>query len=342
MRKKLVIFFSTLALYSAFGQDIHFSQYFIAPQLINPAGFGVLNSFEAGLQYKGQWNAFTNGYTSAAVFANKSFRKADASPSKASLAAGLNVVYDKAGSSNLTRLRAEIPVNVTKRVGSGSFLTGGIYLGYGQTTVKSDNFTWGNQFDGYQYNSTFSSNEGQMGQTRSYLDCGVGISHLALKKGPDQLPLNVLGFSISHLNKPNYSLYNDGGDGLGMRINVYDYYHIYLNNSLSVVPSVFLQYQSRAYEVIVGAALKRQFKDNNDPKKSKYASIGVLYRVQDMCALNAVLEMGNYTIGLNYDFNVSSLTSSSRSFGGFEIALKFINPFQGSLKGTSKVIEKKI
>lgn len=343
MRKKVFIFFSTLALGTVFGQDIHFSQYYMGPQLINPAGFGALNSFEAGLQYKGQWNSFTNGYTSMAAFVNKSFRKeANVNTSKAYLSAGLNVVYDKAGSTSLTHFKAELPVNVTKRISSSSFLTAGLYIGYGQLAANAGSFTWGNQFDGSSYNSSLSSNEATVGQTHSYLDCGVGLSHVAVKKGVEQnLPLNVFGFSVSHLNQPNYSLYGSGG-ALGMRVNFYDYCNLYLANSpLSIVPSVLVQYQSKAYELVLGAALKRMFRDANDPKKTKSASVGVLYRMSDVCALNCMLEMNNFNFGINYDFNVSKLITSSRSFGGAELSLKMVNPFQYSYKN-SKLLEKKI
>ena len=297
MRKKLVLYLlSAFATNTAFCQDIHFSQYFVAPQIINPAGFGVLNSFEAGLQYKGQWNSFTSGYTSVAAFANKSFKKQkDVNSSKAYASVGLNVIYDKAGSSPLTHFKAELPVNVTKQLSTTGFLTAGVYLGYGQIAVKNDNFTWGNQFDGYQYNSSFGSNEATGGQTKSYLDCGAGLSHVVLKRGVEVTsPLNVIGFSVSHLNKPDYSLSGTSGQKLDMRINFYESYHFYFKNTpISVVPSVLFQYQASAYEVVLGASVKKAFKDNADTKKSKYASLGLYYRLQDMCALNCILELNN-------------------------------------------------
>lgn len=341
MRKQLLYLFSVLVLNDLIGQDIHFSQYYVAPQLINPSAFGALNSFEGGLQYKGQWNSFTNGYTSFAAFANKSFKKQkDANSSRAYFSAGLNVIYDKAGSNQLTHFKAELPVNVTKKVGSSSFLTGGLYAGFGQLAAKNDNFTWGSQFDGYQYNSALGSNEVNTLQSKSYLDCGAGLTFITLSKGREaaaNAPQNVTGFSISHLNRPDYSLYGTSSQKLGMRINFYEYYHIYFANSpFSLVPSLLVQYQSKAYELVVGTYLRHAFKDNSE-KSSKYLSIGAFYRLQDMCALSCMIEMNQYSLGVNYDFNISRLITTSRSFGGLELSLKMNSPFQYAPKAAGNI-----
>jgi len=348
MRKLIFTYLVVLmAVRTVLGQDIHFSQYFVAPQLLNPSAFGVMNSFEAGLQYKGQWNSFTNGYTSFAAFANKSFRsQKKANSSKAYVSAGLNLIYDKAGSLPLTSFKAEIPVNVTKRVSNTGFLTAGLYVGFGQMAMHNNNLSWGNQFDGYQYNSSLGSNEVVAAQNKNYADCGVGVSHVLFKDEKDgekdmSLPRNMIGFSASHLNRPAYSLY--GADvPLQMRFNFYEYYYLYFNNSdLSLVPSLLAQYQGNAYELIVGAQIRRRFKDIANPdKRSKYIGAGLFYRMGDVCAVNVMAEMSNYSLGINYDFNVSKLTSSSKSFGGLEISLKIVDPFRYSNKNAGTILEK--
>lgn len=336
MRKLAFIYLvSLLATKNLSGQDIHFSQYFVAPQLINPSGFGVLNSFEAGLQYKGQWNSFTNGYTSFAVFANKSFKKQkDVNSSKAYCSAGLNFSVDRAGDNRLSHFKAEVPVNVTKRVSSKSFLTAGLYVGFGQLSVRNDNLTWGSQFDGYQYNSSLGNNETSVLQSKNYLDCGAGLSFVTLQKDKELSALkNNVGFSISHLNRPDYSLYGMPKQRLNMRINFYEYYHFYFkNSSLSLIPSLLVQYQASAYEVIVGANVRKVFKESVDSRQS--LSVGLFYRLKDMCAVNCMVDLNKYSIGLNYDFNISKLIASSRSFGGLEISVKMKTPFKYASGGS--------
>ena len=43
-----------------------------------------------------------------------------------------------------------------------------------------------------------------------------------------------------------------------------------------------------------------------------------------------MIEMANYAIGINYDFNISGLKTVSKSKGGIEISLRYVNlnPFQ--------------
>jgi len=341
MKKLTVLYLACLFVTEKLsGQDIHFSQYFVAPQLISPSSFGVLNSFEAGLQYKGQWNSFTNGYTSFAAVTNKSFKKQEnVNSSKAYVSAGLNLILDKAGDNQLTHFKAEIPVNITKRVSSRGFLSAGLYAGFGQLAVKNDDLTWGSQFDGYEYNAALGSNETSVLQSKNYLDCGVGLSFVTLQKEKETISLkNNMGISVSHLNRPDYSLYGMPDQRLNMRINFYEYYHLYLrNSSLSVIPSVLFQYQANAYELVLGASVRKAFKESADTRQS--LSLGLFYRLQDMCALTCMAELGKYSIGLNYDFNISKLMTTSRSFGGLEISVKMNNPFRYAL-ASSKVMGK--
>lgn len=328
MRKLLFYVAATVVTSNIFGQDIHFSQYFVAPQLINPSAFGVINAFEGGVQYKGQWNSFTKGYTSFAAFANKSFKKqTNVNTSKAYFSAGVNFIFDKAGDNQLTHFKAEIPVNVTKKLTSNSFLTAGLYVGFGQLSVKNDNFTWGSQFDGYEYNSALGSNETGVLQSKNYIDCGVGLNHITLQKGKEvSSPKNIVGFSVSHLNRPDYSLYGMSGEQLNMRINFYEYYYINASSSVNVIPSVLVQYQGSAHEVVLGVNVRKAFKETVDSRQA--LTVGLFYRFQDMCALNCMMEFNKINVGLNYDFNVSKLTTSSKSFGGLEVSVKMVNPFR--------------
>lgn len=343
MRKLLII--SLFIVNALHGQDIHFSQYFVAPQLINPASFGIFNKVEAGMQYKGQWNAFTNGYTSVAAFANKSFKsKKKSNDKKSYMSAGLNIIYDKAGDGQLTHFKAELPVNVTKRVGTVGFFTGGLNVGFGQLTLKNNNFTWGNQFNGYEYNSSINSNEMSSALTKSYIDCAAGIAYTTFKKEKNvtemSSPKNTFGLSASHLNRPDYSIMGAGNERLKMKFNFYEYHHIYFKNSnLSITPTILAQYQGGAYEIIAGNYFRMRFKSDaryTGYNASKYISLGFFYRLKDACAMNLLVELKNYSFGVNYDFNISQLTPASKTRGGLEISLKVNDAFRHLYKGFGK------
>ncbi|MBA3665582.1 MAG: type IX secretion system membrane protein PorP/SprF, partial [Bacteroidetes bacterium] len=108
MKKVFTIGF-IIAAVKLFAQDIHLTQYFVAPQSINPAAFGVLNDFEAGVQYKSQWNSFTKGFTTYSAFVNKQIRLKK--KKSGFFAVGLNCAYDKAGDGSFTSIVGGLPVN---------------------------------------------------------------------------------------------------------------------------------------------------------------------------------------------------------------------------------------
>lgn len=45
-----------------------------------------------------------------------------------------------------------------------------------------------------------------------------------------------------------------------------------------------------------------------------------------------MFEKENFSVGLSYDLNLSGLTPSSKTRGGFEISLKYIAPFKNRLR----------
>jgi type IX secretion system PorP/SprF family membrane protein len=342
--RKLLFIFSIVSILNLNGQDNHFSQFFIAPQFINPSAFGVFNSFEAGVQYKGQWNSFTSGYKSYAAFVNKSFKPQPGDDRKSFAAMGLNVVYDKAGSNQLTHFKMELPFNVTTKLNNRGFLAGGIKVGFGQLALKSGNFTWGNQFDGFEYNPAFSSNEFNSAVTRFYFDCAAGISYSTFNKTrgfvESSEPKNLIGLSVNHINKPNYSVLSGQRDRLKMRFNFYEYHHLYASGTnLSFIPSVLAQYQGGAYEVVVGTYVRRMFFTDSKYtgiKKGKYVGLGVFYRLKDACSVNLMVELKNYTFAVNYDLNVSKLRNSSKGMGGLELSITVNDATKYLYKGYGK------
>ena len=118
--KKLYFIIFMLFVKNIFCQDIHLTQYFIAPQTINPSAFGVINSFEAGLQYKSQWNAFTKGFTTYSAFVNKQIPNRRQN-NKGFFSVGLNFSYDKSGDSRLTNMSGGLPINYSLKLNNRQF-----------------------------------------------------------------------------------------------------------------------------------------------------------------------------------------------------------------------------
>ncbi|MEO6304638.1 MAG: PorP/SprF family type IX secretion system membrane protein [Bacteroidia bacterium] len=324
----LLLFF---VLRNIIGQDIHLTQYFIAPQTINPAAFGVINSFEAGFQYKSQWNAFTKGFTTYSAFINKQIpnRKQE---SKGFFSIGLNFGYNKSGDSKLTTVNGSLPLNYSLKLNDRQFFTSGISVGFAQKTLSGINQTWGSQYDGFNYNSYLPS-ENNTPQSIAVLDLGAGIALINKKSNKkftvNTEPSNTLGFSVAHINKPNYSFYKSSSERMLMRFNLYESFNYCFNGSpYSISPSLMLQYQGGASEVILGAMLNYRIGGESyitGLRKTSAIGFGAYYRAKDAFALNAFAEVKKFMFGLSYDINTSTLQKTSKSKGGLEIFIKIKN-----------------
>src|SRR3954463_13036152 len=82
-----------------FSQDIHFSQFFEAPLLRNPSLAGIFTGdVRVQFVYRDQWNSVTNAYRSGSVNAEY---KMPVGKQDDFITAGLQILYDKAGTAGL-------------------------------------------------------------------------------------------------------------------------------------------------------------------------------------------------------------------------------------------------
>src|ERR1700759_2888800 len=93
-------FFTTLVflagISSAYSQDLHFSQFFEAPLLRNPALAGIFTGdYRIQGVYRDQWNSFTNAYKTGSFNAEY---KLPVARTDDYLTIGLQVLYDTARS----------------------------------------------------------------------------------------------------------------------------------------------------------------------------------------------------------------------------------------------------
>ncbi len=321
-------------------QDVHLTQFYVSPQTINPAAFGIINNFEAGLQYKSQWNSFTRGFTTYSAFVNKQI------PTKNKkggfFAVGLNVTYDKAGDASFNSVVAGLPVNYTIRINTSNYLTSGLNFGYNQKTISSSNLSWGSQYDGFNYNQALPS-ENQIQQQKVAMDVGAGLAWVKKKSGKAftklNKPSNTFGISAAHLNRPSYSFYKNNDDKMKIRYNLYEYCHLYFDGSnLSLIPSIMIQRQGTANEVIFGNMFSYALSSQSyitGIRNANSINFGVYYRFLDALTINGMIEYKKYLVGVSYDLNLSSLKQSTNARGGLEIFFKIKNPFNYLYKGFS-------
>src|SRR6202163_3850850 len=97
---------------SAFTQDLHFSQFFEAPLLRNPALAGIFTGdYRIQGVYRDQWNSITNAYRTGSF--DREY-KIPIGRTDDYLTIGLQVLYDKAGSAGLTSTQVFPALNYSK------------------------------------------------------------------------------------------------------------------------------------------------------------------------------------------------------------------------------------
>lgn len=322
-------------------QDIHFSQFWMTPILLNPAQAGSQQNLRGIVNYRNQWSSVAQPYATG----NASFdMKLGKNDKKAFSGIGLNISQDKAGDAQLKTFQASLSYACHIHLTDKSTLGAGIYAGIIQRSINTAGLQWMNQYDGTGYNSSLASGETVTANSIMKADAGGGL-HYEYGKGEKYMTGNdhkklSIGVSAFHLNRPAYSFYA-APEKLYIKTVAYVMGEFGISNSaISVVPGILYSGQGTSSEIIAGTMLQYQFK--SDSKYTGYVhgssfSLGAYYRSSDAVIATMLLKISHYAIGISYDINTSALAAATKGRGGFEISLRFINPSPFLYKNTSRL-----
>jgi type IX secretion system PorP/SprF family membrane protein len=127
-------------------QDIHFSQFFDAPLLRNPSLAGIFTG-DVRVQgvYRNQWNSVTVPYQTGSLNAEMKY---PIGRSNDFITAGLQFLYDKAGSTNFRSTHVLPAVNYHKSLSSdrNRYLSLGFMGGYVNRQIDRSKITTNNQW----------------------------------------------------------------------------------------------------------------------------------------------------------------------------------------------------
>src|SRR6195952_2413693 len=159
-----------------FGQDIHFSQFFEAPLLRNPALAGLFSG-DLRLQsvYRTQWQSVTVPYQTTSF--NGEFKLA-IGKSEDFLTIGGEILYDKAGTIAMKTTHILPVVNYHKSLSGerNMYLSLGFMGGLVQRKFDISKVTTNSQFDGSGYNGSLATGETMASNSYSYFDGTAGLS----------------------------------------------------------------------------------------------------------------------------------------------------------------------
>ena len=165
---------------NVFAQDIHYSQFYNAPLLLNPALTGFTAGVaRVGVNYRNQWFSATHdGFFRPPFMTTALNADMPVAIKKDALGIGLVLANDQAGANTFTTVIAMASVSYIKTLGKkdNHRLSAGFQIGYTYQSIRTANFQFYNQFDQTnQFQSTTSSNEDLSKTKVGYLNLNFGL-----------------------------------------------------------------------------------------------------------------------------------------------------------------------
>lgn len=324
---KLLVACFMLTAFSVVGQDMHFSQYYRAPLMVNPALTGVFPGNHRGMvNYRDQWAGVapfkTYGLSYDAAILRKKLKNKF-------LGVGLMAFKDEAGDTHLSTTQVNLSVSSVIAINKKQEISAGIQGGFAQRSIDADVLQWGAEYEeniGYQAET----GSGSTYENFSYGDFSAGLAwHYSSGEtnmtSNDQLNVTA-GVALYHLNQPaqlfdeevlHQQIVAHAGASIGIK-----------NTNLAFAPSVLFLRQGPLSEINVGGLIRYTLREESRHTgllKEKALYLGSYYRVGDALIPTLILEMASYSVGFSYDLNISVLKAATKGKGGFEISLRYIN-----------------
>lgn len=173
-------------------QDPQFSQWYAAPQYLNPALTGNTHQDRIALNYRLQWPGVQPGYETYMAAYDHRFSTVNAGM-------GGMILRDKAGTSGLTTTTFGMNYAYEARINYKRAIRFGTRLGYTLRGVDPSGYLFADQVIRDNAAQTIEPN---LVQQINYLDLAAGALYFSERFWA--------GVSVNHLNRPNTSLLIDG------------------------------------------------------------------------------------------------------------------------------------
>lgn len=303
-------------------QDLHFSQFYDAPLLRNPALSGIFTG-DVRIQgvYRDQWNSVTEGYRTGSL--NGEY-KLPVGKQDDFVTLGLQFYYDRAGTVSYTNTQVLPALNYHKSLSNvrNMYLSLGFMGGWVQHRIDLSKVTTNSQYDGMGIGENLTE------PSFNYIDGSVGLSFNSTIK--NDLNNNFfVAVAYHHFHRPTASFYKNKQIELnpkwvfsgGLRTGVTDYSYITLQGDYTT--------QGSFREIIFGGMYGYKFGD--DPDVPMYTlHLGTFMRWEDALIPVIKLDYAPFSASFSYDVNISKLKPSSHGRGGFELSITFIKALQKS------------
>lgn len=302
---------------AAHAQDLHFSQYFNSPLLINPAntGFEPDADWRLGVNYRNQWASISNNpYKTFSAWGDAQLfnRRFD----NGWMGVGGALLRDVAGSGNLSSTKAYGSVAYHQMLGLSSLLSVGFTGGIVNKSVDLAKLTFDDQWNGKFFDITIPNGEPFAYSSVYYFDMQVGVNYAWF---PTENAYVNAGVSVMHLNKPNESFFNTNNplNETNRR------YTFFLNGSFKqndqwiLSPNLYYSRMASSEELVLGLLANYNLSGDGNTQL-----IGGMYvRKGDAVIPMAGYQWNGFKLVISYDVTTSGLSAYNQSRGAYELSI---------------------
>ena len=319
MRKGLVLLMvaTTCCLYRAQGQSMHFTQYYNAPQLLNPANTALTPDldYRLGANYRNQWAALPVPFNTVSAFGDVKIG-ANRGEGDKWLGLGGAIYSDKAGSGSLSLFQAQLSLAYHLHVSKTSMLSVGLAGSYSQRSVDYDKLTFDNQWDGISFNTYMPTGEKVGVLKTTFMSVAAGVNYAYM---PNEAAYVKVGIGVANINQPVESFYG-GKNQVGMRpiANVDMLFRT--SDNIIINPSAYYTTQKGAAEIVAGSSMRINMTGPNERRASQLI-LGGYFRVGDAVIGTLGYQYGNVQFTGSYDFTVSGLAPYNAAYGALEFSI---------------------
>ena len=332
MMKERIKYFTVLLMLlaglSVQAQDLHYSQYFNAPLLVNPAntGFNPDYDYRVGGNYRNQWANVGTPYKTMGIWGDvKAFGNRF---ENGWMGLGGSIIKDVAGSGNLSSTGVYGSVAYHQMIGYNSLLSGGFSLGYVNKRIDISKLSFDNQWNGQFFDVTIPSNEPFAYSQTGYLDMQVGLNYAYFPS--DNVYINA-GMSIGHINTPKESFFDPSvsNSQLNRRYTAFVNAGIKLQDLWIINPNVYVSKMGGSWETLIG------FNANRNLSGDGYQQLiaGLYYRNHDAIIPMLGYQVNDLKFTINYDATISTLGNLNGTRGAYELSIVKSGIFLNSSSG---------
>lgn len=317
MRRNIFLLIFFIIPWVSYGQDLHFSQFFSAPLVTNPANTGFIPDadFRFGGSYRNQFSTIMRQpYKTMSFFADAQvFRERI---ENGWLGLGGVVLTDVAGAGSLRSTKVYGSVAYHQMLGNSSLVSAGFNLGWANKTINPTLLKFPDQYDGAFFDSNLPTAVIFSNTAISYFDMQVGVNYAYFPH--EDIYINA-GYSIHHVNRPKETFFTDPVDGGLIPVKHIGFLNALVKTSDRVIinPNVYYSNQAGSSELTGGLNAMYNLKEQGEVQLIG----GVYYRYKESFIPIVGFELKNVRFTFSYDATVSGLKNFNQARGAHEISI---------------------